>query len=318
MMAEHDENHGERSDPVLVRPYITTEPATGDITGPVTRPDDGTAWPDPAGDSTREQPAAQETPAPVPATSTSRSKSSLLRRQRLVVLAGIAALAVGVGTLVAVGTLDDDGDTALPAPQGTAAPTPGGDGVLGEAPSQTSPSVRVTGSSAAPSRQPSTPARPGTATSGPAAGNPANPQPAKPGTTSPGTPAPTLSPPPGTAIVGPITSGSTDRCLAYGGFLGFDGPVQVSGCSGIAYQEFTLDPDGTMTVGGKCAHVNDDGDVRTTGCDDQGDEAQWRRGPGNTLVNLSTGGCLTDPGTSGATTRVEPCTGSSDQTWKLG
>jgi hypothetical protein len=57
--------------------------------------------------------------------------------------------------------------------------------------------------------------------------------------------------------------------------------------------------------------------VRSDGCDGAGDSGQWRAGPGGSLVNPSSGRCLTDPGKSGAITEVAACTGGDDQRWSL-
>ena len=102
-----------------------------------------------------------------------------------------------------------------------------------------------------------------------------------------------------------------------GGLLALDGsPIQVSGCSGVSYQSFTLTTAGTLRVAGRCAQVTDDGEIRSVRCDDR-ESAQWRTGPGGSLVNPATGHCLTDPGSSGGTTRASACTGDPSQSWTL-
>ena len=124
---------------------------------------------------------------------------------------------------------------------------------------------------------------------------------------------PTAAPPP-VARTGQFTAAS-GRCLALGGLLGLDGsPVQVAGCRGGSAQTFTLDTDGSLRVGGRCARPTGDGTVRIDGCGDA-DAGQWRAGADGTLVSSS--GCLTDPGRSGATTRVAACSGAAEQTWTL-
>lgn len=110
---------------------------------------------------------------------------------------------------------------------------------------------------------------------------------------------------------------ASGRCLALGGLFAVDGsPVQVSACADVDYQHFTLATDGTLRVAGKCAEATGDATVRITGCGDEA-AAQWRSGTTSSLVNQSTGKCLTDPGSLGATTKVTACTGASDQSWSL-
>src|SRR6187431_2668059 len=114
----------ERDDPVLVRPYITTQPA-----GSPAAPDEPAAqtWPAAADlpeDGTREIAAV---PAPV-ATPDPATKSSALRRQRLLVLAGIGVLALlgGTGLLL----FPPSGDKPPPV---TARPAPAAPSVLSSA-----------------------------------------------------------------------------------------------------------------------------------------------------------------------------------------
>jgi hypothetical protein len=115
---------------------------------------------------------------------------------------------------------------------------------------------------------------------------------------------------------GAVTAAS-GRCLALGGLFGLDGsPILVNTCADVDAQHFTLATDGTLRVGGKCAQSTSDGTVRIAGCADQAG-GQWRAGASNSLVNPSTGQCLTDPGSAGATTRVSACTGADDQSWSL-
>jgi len=110
---------------------------------------------------------------------------------------------------------------------------------------------------------------------------------------------------------------ASGRCLALGGLLGMDGsPVQVTGCVDLPAQQFTLAGDGTLRVSGRCAQVTGDGTVHIAGCGGAASQ-QWRSGPSHSLVNPSTGRCLTDPGTAGATTKVTTCSGAGDQSWAL-
>src|SRR4051812_49340637 len=85
-----------RDDPVLVRPYITTEPGGGSagrevVTGPAPTWPAGADLPE---EGTREMPAVQR----VPPTPDPKATGTVLRRQRLLVLALVAGLAVAGGT----------------------------------------------------------------------------------------------------------------------------------------------------------------------------------------------------------------------------
>ncbi|GAA2597824.1 hypothetical protein GCM10010435_91500 [Winogradskya consettensis] len=309
MADNHDGDIPEQHDPVLVRPYITTEPGGAAPAGHDNRQHE--VWPHAAmlpEDATDTLPAVPAAPAPDAAPKT-------FARQRLVVLSGVAAIAV----VAAAGFFLFTGDkTENPSdPAQIAAPVftdePGATGSLGAA---TSTSKSSPGTSAKASRS----ARASNGASAPAgfdvpAVPPAGQSSQGQTPTSAGTPTPTLDPPPAADITGPIT-GNSGRCLALGGLLGIDNtPIQTNGCSGVSYQSFTLTPDGTMRVAGHCTQVTDDGTVRTVGCDDR-PSAQWRTGPGGTLINPASGLCLTDPGNSGATVRATTCTGAADQVWK--
>jgi hypothetical protein len=296
----------ERDDPVLVRPYITTQPA-GDAPGP----DDRTAaqtWPATADlpeDGTRE---IAVVPAPV-ATPDAATRSTALRRQRLMVLAGICVLALlGGAALVLLLPSDDDDNppvNALPAPV-----APSVTGSLGVAPVASGGTRNASPTSRAASRSA---AAPRSATS-PVPGRPAQP-PATPAPPS-GAPSATLSPPPDPARTGAITAAG-GRCLNLGALLPVGGgPVQTAGCSNVSYQRWTMASDGTLQVVDRCARVRDDGQVRIGDCDDQA-AGQWRAGPDGSLVNPETGRCLTDPGAALATVTVTDCTGAADQRWTL-
>jgi len=294
----------ERVDPVLVRPYITTQPGGG-TAGHDDRP--AQTWPATAAlpeDGTRELPRVAE-----PATAVDpAAKSAALRRQRLLVLAGVGALALlGGGGLYLVLPSGDDNPPAAARP---APPEPGVTASLAAAaPAASEATRRASPGSPATSRATVT-SRPATGSASGAPGTAANTAPASGGPTA------TLAPPPGTARTGPITAAG-GRCLTLGGLFAVDGtPVQTSGCSGVSYQRWTMASDGTLAVAGKCAEVTADATVRIGGCDDR-PAAQWRAGPNGSLVNPRTGDCLTDPGSLSATVTVTGCTGAANQTWTL-
>jgi len=299
----------ERDDPVLVRPYITTQAA-----GSPAAPDEPAAqtWPAAADlpeDGTREIAAV---PAPVAATPDPATKSTALRRQRLLVLAGIGVLALlgGAGLLLFMPSGDEETPpaTALPAPAAPSVLSSAGAAPVASAGTlSATPSSRGGSRSAAASRTANSPvpAAPGQ----PAATTTTTPPPA-------GRPAETLSPPPDPARTGPVAAGG-GRCLNLAALFPTDGArIQTAGCSDINYQRWTMASDGTLQVAGKCARVADAAEIRLGGCDDQ-PAAQWRAGPNGSLVNPDTGRCLTDPGETGKTVTVASCTGAANQRWTL-
>lgn len=293
----------EREDPVLVRPYITTQPGGG-IAGHDDRP--AQTWPAAAAlpeDGTRELPRVAE-PGTVVG---SAAKSAVLRRQRLRVLAGIGALALlgGAGLYLVL----PSGDGNPPAAARTAPPEPGVTGSLAAAaPVASEATRRASPGSSAASRAPAT-SKPVTSSAPAVPGQAANTPPAS------GGPSATLAPPPGTARTGPITAAG-GRCLALGSLFAVDGAaVRTSGCSGVSYQQWTLASDGTLLVVDWCTEVRAD-EVRLGRCEGR-PAAQWRAGPNGSLVNPETGRCLTDPGSVGATVTVTGCTGAANQAWKL-
>ncbi|MGA5305689.1 ricin-type beta-trefoil lectin domain protein [Nucisporomicrobium flavum] len=303
MVDEDDEL--QRQDPVLVRPYIRTEPSSTEPATPVDRPEE--TWPEtamlPDEEPAPGEPAAAPAAVPLPP---GRGVTPL--RQRLIVLGGVLVLALAAAAFVLLGTGGDD-KPPLPETQATL-PAPGVTGSLGDAPGSQRASAAAgrtpRPSTTTPARTEST-SRPGQAV--PPAGTTSAPA-------SAAAPSATLAPPPAADRTGAVTAAG-GRCLALGGLLGLDGsPIQVSGCSGVSYQSFTLAADGTLRVAGRCAQVTGDGEVRTVRCDDR-ESAQWRAGPGGSLVNPATGQCLTDPGSAGGTATVSTCTGDASQSWKL-
>ncbi|MBU2669223.1 ricin-type beta-trefoil lectin domain protein [Actinoplanes bogorensis] len=282
-----------REDPVLVRPYVKAvaeaEKAPDEV--PETWPEEALR---PEEGDTVVQEAVEDGPAAPPA----KPKRDLTR---VAILAGGVALALGVTGYLIFGPA---ADPALPQPGAVLPAMPGqpplNPGQRASAAPSTAASVSASVSpSASVSATPSTSVSPLTPASDPP---PSSAVPAD----------PTLTPP-ATDRTGSVTAAS-GRCLMLGGLLGTSGsPVQVSGCASVPYQSFTLAADGTLRVNGRCAQGGDDGTVRVSGCD--GDSAQWRAGGDGTLV--TDGGCLTDPGRSGATTTVSACSGASSQSWTL-
>jgi hypothetical protein len=300
-MTEKHDDATERTEPVLVRPYVKTdddEPASVET------------WPEAYGEKAEEdRPAETDTlvqPVIVdeepPAAAPSRKPRVLLRLLALIV--GVA-LAGGVTYLV-LGDNDSSPSqpaALLPRPDGNVAPT----GNAPSAPGKASPSAKVSSSASASASASISASAPAPPVGGSVA-------PPSPQTTTTAPAAPGLDPPPAADRSGKVTAAS-GRCLMRGGLLGVDGsPVQVADC-GIA-SSFTLAADGTLRVSGRCAQITGDSTVRIEDCDGQA-SAQWRGGPGDSLVNPASGQCLTDPGRSGSTTKAAACTGGSEQKWAL-
>lgn len=299
-MTDRTDDVTERSDPVLVRPYVTTgsdeaeEPAAAG---------EAETWPETATLPAPETPAEADTaiqpvvpPAVVPPVGPPRGHPVHWALRLLVLVLGVAvALGVAAYFVRGGGSRDDaqrGPSASLPAVN---APAP-----TGAAPSAAHPSSSPSRSaSSSPSASASVP--------------PATKRPAGSATAA----APTLAPPPAADRTGRVTSAG-GRCLALGGLLGLDGsPIEVVNCVGGTTEQFTLATDGTLRVAGHCAVATGDASVRSGGCDGVAPGGQWRAGPNGSLVNPSTGRCLTDPGRNGATTSVAACTGGDGQRWSL-
>ncbi|WP_433301546.1 ricin-type beta-trefoil lectin domain protein [Actinoplanes sp. CA-030573] len=283
-----------RPDPVLVRPYI--KPVSG---RPARDPSEAPTVVQPAVvDDTSELPPVAEPPA---------RRRGMLRPLglRLLVLVGGVAVALAVAGWLIFHPAPDETQpgAALPPQEHRALPADAASSAA-RASASASASASVSPSSSL-SSSPSASVDPSAGVSAPSSPSGSLP------------PSATLAPPPAADRTGSVKAAS-GRCLALGGLLGIDGsPVQVSGCADLPAQRFTLASDGTLRVSGRCAEATGDGTVRIAGCDGAGGSAQWRAGPASSLVNAANGGCLSDPGRAGATTRVAGCSGGSDQSWAL-
>ena len=282
MTDSHDDDAAaDRPDPVLVRPYI----------GPV--PDQPGR--DPADAPTMVVPVIVDEPPPDLAPPRRLRRGRGLALRLLALVAGVAVALAVAGWLIFAPPADNTQPGAVLPHFKATLPADPTDPASARASASHSPSPSASASS--PSASASAPVSASAAT--PSTGATA-----------------TLAPPPASDRTGSVQAAS-GRCLALGGLLGLDGsPVQVTGCANLAVQRFTLASDGTLRVSGRCAQATGDGTVHIQQCGDAA-AAQWRAGSANSLVNPSTGQCLTDPGQTGATTRVTSCTGASDQSWTL-
>ena len=101
-------------------------------------------------------------------------------------------------------------------------------------------------------------------------------------------------------------------------------PVELITCINDNEQNWTVNPDGTITVNGLC--LDTQGGAVTGGtpvvvntCTGAPTQV-WQQGTGNTLVNQGATMCLTDPGgstISGTQLQIASCAGGSSQTWPL-
>jgi len=293
-MTDRPDDVTERNEPVLVRPYVNA--GTDDAAEPAVAGEE--TWPPDAELPEVEQPTAVQPAVVVPPPPPAKRDTMHWGLRLLVLVIGVAVALGIVAYFVRGGGSRDDAQrgpsASLPAAVPPAAPTGAA------APSKATPSVSAhASSSASPSPSASSPAARQSATRAPATGKP------------------TLAPPPAADRTGRISSAG-GRCLALGGLLGIDGsPIQTASCIGGTSQKFTLATDGTLRVASRCAVTSGDGSVRSGGCTSAGTGGQWRAGPNGSLVNPSSGRCLTDPGKSGATTEVAACTGGDSQRWFL-
>lgn len=153
------------------------------------------------------------------------------------------------------------------------------------------------------------------------------------GASTPGVPGAPVSP--SVAASGAGSGAQTSPADPVGPITGFDGvcltasssagnPVYVEACDGGTFQQWTIEPDGTIESGGQCLDVENAGvtagtPVDTFTCNGTGAQ-QWQAGAGGSLANGNSGLCLndtdftTDPGLQ---MQVWSCNGGSNEVWRL-
>jgi len=103
-----------------------------------------------------------------------------------------------------------------------------------------------------------------------------------------------------------------------------DNPIQIYSCLGDAAQDWTIEPDGTIQINGKCLATYDNGTnegatiVLYTCVGDT--NAQWTEQSDGTLVNTRSDTCLFDPGastTNGTQLQIWSCNGLISESWAL-
>ena len=307
-------------DPLLVRPFLVAGDDDRD-------PEPGTRWPAseyrtirshrrvPAAPAPAQPAPAQPAPAPkAPQSAGTKKAPQRVGRKKATAVASAGAVAVIGLAAAGYGMLRPDSQRdGVPIPSGALPPI--------AAPSHPSAgaSTKADAMPAATSRRPAKRGAP-SATTTPV---PVRPSSAAPATTSAAPPAATSEAPPAAMIappeaarVGTITADS-GLCLDLnGGVPADDNHVQVYDCNNTPAQRWTLAPDGTLQVVGKCAEVTDENTVHIAGCDSD-DEAQWRAGPDDTLVNLATDACLTGSDTPSTAVTVSECSKDDDQEWTI-
>ncbi len=130
-----------------------------------------------------------------------------------------------------------------------------------------------------------------------------------------------------TLPAGPVRSQLPGQCVASSSQTG-GAVVQIAPCSGLAAQQWTAQPDGTVRQAGKCLDVTGAGtasgtDVNLATCAG-GPGQQWHlnlAGAGQQLENPQSGLCLADPSdrtVNGTQLVIAACTGGDPGTaWRL-
>ena len=225
------------------------------------------------------------------------------------ILIGLVVLLTGMAVAYFLSTPDNPNRTALPggivalpavtAPSRAASPSPSA------APSATT-HVRPPSRSTHPSASPLSPSAARSNAPGIAAPTPS--------------PVPSFSPPPTSAVTGVIT-GVGGLCVDDNGRVSTDGnAIQIYGCNQTPAQDWTFQPDSTVQVVGKCLQPTKPvagGQAVIWDCNGSAEQV-WRRGPAGSLVNITSGLCLEDPGASqqwGTQLDLATCTGAADEAW---
>lgn len=131
---------------------------------------------------------------------------------------------------------------------------------------------------------------------------------------------------PASSVKGPIYSRLRGICLTAGtGQAGASLVVAIRHCSGDIAQQWTLPPDNTIRIFGRCLDIRGTGSasrVMLVRCRKSPGQFWETRGviaiPGVQLINPGSGMCLEAPGgvkSSGIQVRLGPCAWSAAQTW---
>jgi len=124
----------------------------------------------------------------------------------------------------------------------------------------------------------------------------------------------------------PVPSGVAGKCMDDRNNSAADGnPVQIVTCDGFARQNWAARPDGTVRIHGMCLDVAtmstlNGAAIGLGSCSGFAGSQLWLPGPGGELINLGSGKCLADPGSSttdGHRLRQEDCYGRAGEIWAL-
>ena len=137
----------------------------------------------------------------------------------------------------------------------------------------------------------------------------------------------TLVRPTETAPVGTIVGNSTGHCVSNAGgsatSIGStaDGNhIEADTCAGYLSQQWTFNPNGTITVGGYCidntnSATTSDNPIQLHTCNGTGAQV-WTHPDNGTFYNPAAGMCIEDSnGNAGVQLVLETCTYNANQTW---
>jgi hypothetical protein len=136
-------------------------------------------------------------------------------------------------------------------------------------------------------------------------------------------PAPPAPPANGPVYNTQVQSNKGEPCLTDAkGVLSQGNPIQIQSCIGRTFQNWTMEPDGTIKFSNHCMDTSNGGTLpgtpvvldKCTGTSSQ----VWRPGANRSLVNQASGLCLNEPSLSnGSAVDISGCSGGSSQAWWL-
>jgi len=127
----------------------------------------------------------------------------------------------------------------------------------------------------------------------------------------------------------PVQSGVTGHCMNDPNNVTANGtPIVIWNCKGYTSERWTLEPDGTLRINGKCLDVLgrsklDGAVLQLHGCNTNtttNTNQRWSIGPNGELFSLNSGRCLDDPGnnTKNGTQLVQQdCYGQAGEIWAV-
>jgi Ricin-type beta-trefoil lectin domain len=104
--------------------------------------------------------------------------------------------------------------------------------------------------------------------------------------------------------------------------------IQIAGCNGRASERWTMEPDNTLRINGKCLDVAgrsklDGAKVQLYTCNTNAEtnaSQHWSIGPGGELFNQNSDRCAADPGNStvsGTGLVQQDCYGEAGEIWAV-